>query len=68
MEDTNRSILANEVPERANFWQYAGSCCNCSILPIAENKALLAYSDFYYPDEKGIKRKSILTVEITVEK
>ena len=68
MEDSDRSILANEVPQRANFWQYAGSCCNCTILPIAENKALLAYSDFYYPDEKGIKRKSILTVEITVEK
>jgi len=68
MEDTDRSVLANEVPERANFWQYAGSCCNCTILPIAENKALLAYSDFYYPDGSGVKRKSILTVEITVEK
>jgi hypothetical protein len=52
MEDSDRSIIANEVPQRANFWQYAGSCCNCTILPIAENKALLAYSDFYYPDEK----------------
>ncbi len=68
MEDSDRSVLANEVPQRANFWQYAGSCCNCTILPIAENKALLAYSDFYYPDENGVKRKSILTVEITVEK
>ena len=68
MEDTDRSVLANEVPERANFWQYAGSCCNCTIVPIAPNKALLSYSDFYYPDETGLKRKSILTVEITVEK
>jgi hypothetical protein len=68
MSDSDRSVLANEVPERANFWQYAGSCCNCTILPTGENKALLAYSDFYYPDENGVKRKSILTLEITVEK
>ena len=68
MSDGDRSGLGNTVPERPNFWEYAGSCCNCTILPIAENKALLAYSDFYYPDENGVKRKSILTVEITVEK
>ena len=68
MTDADRSGLGNSVPERPNFWEYAGSCCNCTILPIAENKALLAYSDFYYPDENGVKRKSILTVEITVEK
>ena len=68
MTDADRSELGNSVPERPNFWEYAGSCCNCTILPIAENKALLAYSDFYYPDENGVKRKSILTVEITVEK
>ena len=68
MTDTDRSALGNLIPERPNFWEYAGSCCNCTILPIAENKALLAYSDFYYPDENGIKRKSILTVELTVEK
>jgi hypothetical protein len=67
MTDCDRSALGNTVPERPNFWEYAGSCCNCTILPIAENKALLAYSDFYYPDENGVKRKSILTVEITVE-
>lgn len=68
MTDEDRSGLGNTVPERPNFWEYAGSCCNCTILPIAENKALLAYSDFYYPDESGLRRKSILTVEITVEK
>ena len=68
MTDADRSGLGNSVPERPNFWEYAGSCCNCTILPIAENKALLAYSDFYYPDENGVKRKSILTVEITVKK
>ena len=67
MPDCDRSVLGNERLERPNFWQYAGSCCNCTILPIAKNKALLAYSDFYYPDANGVKRKSILTVEITVE-
>lgn len=68
MSGDDRSGLGNVVPERPNFWEFAGSCCNCTILPISENKALLAYSDFYYPDENGVKRKSILTVEITVDR
>ena len=29
---------------------------------------LLVYSDFYYPDENGIKRKTILSRPITVER
>jgi len=64
---TDRSVLANEPPEHPNFHQWAGSCCNCTIHALAENRALLAFSDFYAPDENGIKRKSIKTVEIVAE-
>ena len=65
MTADDRSGLANVPPEKPNFHQWAGSCCNCTILPLADNKALLTYSDFYTPDENGIKRKAIKTIEIT---
>ena len=68
MTDEDRSKLANVVPERPNFHQWAGSCCNTSIIALDENTALLAYSDFYIPDENGVKRKGIKTVKIKVEK
>ena len=67
MTDQDRSGLANEPPARANFHQWAGSCCNTSILALDKNKAILAFSDFYIPDETGVKRKGIKTVEIVVE-
>ena len=40
---------------------------NDSILATGYNTAMLFYSDFYYPDADGVKRKSILCVPITVE-
>lgn len=67
MTDKDRSSLANEPPARANFHQWAGSCCNCTILPLGKNKAILAFSDFYTPDENGVKRKAIKTIEIVVD-
>ena len=67
MTGEDRSGLANVPPEKPNFHQWAGSCCNCTILPLADDKALLAFSDFYTPDGQGIKRKGIKTIEITAE-
>lgn len=67
MTEQDRSGLGNEKPQRPNFWQWAGSCCNCTIYPLADNKALLTYSDFFIPDEVGVKRKGIKTIEIVVE-
>ncbi len=64
MTDKDRSVLANNPPEKPNFHQWAGSCCNCTILPLDDNSAILAYSDFYVECEDGIKRKGIRTVEI----
>lgn len=68
MTDKDRSKLMNHVPERPNFWQWAGSCCNVTIQAIGEDKALIAYSDFYIEDENGIKRKGIKTVVLTAQR
>ena len=67
MTDQDRSHLANNPPQRPNFWQWAGSCCNCTAYPLGKNKILLAYSDFYIPDENGVKRKGIKTIEVAVD-
>lgn len=67
MTGEDRSVLANHKIEHANFHEWEGSCCNTSIYPIADNKAILAFSDFYIPDESGVKRKGIKIVEIVAE-
>ena len=70
MTPGDRSHLMNTPPKRPNFHQWAGSCCNVDLKPIGHNQAILAYSDFYYPDQSGKtdkKLKTILTRIITVE-
>lgn len=68
MTPDDRSRLANIVKTPPTFHDWDGACNNPELLPIAENKALLFYSDFYYPDESGIARKTILCREIIAEK
>lgn len=36
------------------------TCSYCSIEPISRDTALIVYSKFQYPDENGVKRKTIL--------
>ena len=70
MTGDDRSGLMNNPPKRPNFHQWAGSCCNVDLQPIGPNKAILTYSDFYYPDQSGKtnkRLKTILTRVITVE-
>ena len=67
MTDKDRTHLGNTKPEKPHFHRWVGSCCNCTILPIADNRALLSFSDFYVPDENGVKRKGIKTIEIIAE-
>ncbi len=68
MTPDDRSSLGNtKIEGRPTFHQWEGSCCNCCITPISENKAVIIYSDFYYPDETGLKRKTIITQTVTVE-
>ncbi len=67
MTGDDRTHLGNTIPERPHFHRWEGSCCNCTILPTADNRAILAFSDFYIPDENGVKRKGIKTIEIVAE-
>ena len=67
MEPGDRSCLANVKIERPTFHEWAGSCCNPEIVLLNEKSVLLFYSDFYYPDPEGVKRKTILCRKITVE-
>ena len=68
MTSNDRSGLMNTPPERPDFHQWAGSCCNCDIIALDETRAMIAYSDFYHLCEDGVRRKSIKTRIITIEK
>lgn len=68
MTDQDRSGLHNLKIENPNFHQWDGSCNNPTIVALDETTAMLFYSDFYYPDETGIKRKTILCRKIKVER
>ena len=50
-----------------NTGRAAAWCNNPELLAIGDNSALIFYSDFYYPDETGVKRKTILCRQIKVE-
>ena len=64
---TDRAPLGNN-PHAAKFTQeYSGSCCNVDLIALSDNQAMLFYTDFYYPDENGIKRKTLFAQKITVE-
>ena len=45
----------------------AESCYYTSMLALDDRTALLAYSDFYVPDNQGVQRKSIMVRTIHVE-
>ena len=44
-----------------------GCCCNPEMIPLDRNSALIFYSDFYFPDRDGVKRKTVVCRKITVE-
>lgn len=62
MTPNDRSHLMNNPPERPNFHQWAGSCCNVNIKAYDDNHAMLVYSDFYYPDQSGKSNKKLKTI------
>lgn len=68
MTPDDRSGLANHPIGKPTFHEWVGSCNNPEMVPIDGKCALIFYSDFYYPDESGIKRKTILCRKITVER
>ena len=66
MTPGDRSGLHNVKVERPTFIEWAGACNNPEMVPIGPDTALFFYSDFYYPDEDGVKRKTILCRELRV--
>jgi len=68
MEAGDRSRLANVKIDTPVFHQWDGTCGNPELIPLDDASALLLYSDFYYPDASGVKRKTILSKQITVER
>lgn len=68
MTKEDRSGLMNEPPVRPNFHQWVGSCCNCDIHALDDDHAIIVYSDFYHLCEDGVRRKSIKTRLVTIEK
>ena len=66
MTPEDRSHLANIKIDTPTFHQWDGACNNPELLMLDDNSAMLFYSDFYYPDSAGVKRKSILCRKITV--
>lgn len=68
MTPNDRSALANKPVADPTFHDWDGSCNNPEIIPLDKKSALIFYSDFYYPDETGVKRKTILCRKITVER
>lgn len=68
MTPADRSTLGNIPADHpVTFHEWVGSCNNPELLAIGDNSALIFYSDFYYPDETGVKRKTILCRQIKVE-
>ena len=62
----NRSRLANLPKADPSFHDWDGECGNGAFVPISDSEALAIYGDFYWPDEKGVKRKTILCRRVRV--
>ncbi len=64
----DRSSLGNvTVSGNPTFHQWVGSCNNPELIAVDDTTALIFYTDFYYPDSSGIKRKTVLCREIKVK-
>lgn len=67
-DDPSGLEWSEHVPIELSPSEHDRSCCYTRILPIDDHSALLAYSDFNYPDPAGEPKKSILVRKITVIK
>ena len=68
VKPVDRSGLANVVKPKKEqgYHDWDGLCGNSDIIAVDENTALVFYTDFYYPDKNGVKRKTVLAREIKV--
>lgn len=67
MTPDDRSGLMNVPVSTPTFHQWDGACNNPDMIALDDHSALIFYSDFYYPDQQGVRRKSILCRKITVK-
>lgn len=67
IEPKDRSHLANITIDEPSWRQWDGQCGNPQLIAVSDCEALLFYGDFYYPDQQGVKRKTILCRKITVQ-
>ena len=44
-----------------------GTCSYSDIVALSDNEALIVYTDFFYPDDEGVRRKTLMVVKATVE-
>jgi hypothetical protein len=61
--DWQAPVPARFSPPAPGAWN---SCGHTEMVALDDQTALLVYSDFSYPDEHGVKRKTILTRRIRV--
>lgn len=59
MTPESRAHLANDPQNKSNhpFHRWEGSCCNVHAAVLDDHRIIITYSDFYIPDENGVKRK-----------
>lgn len=68
MTPKDRTSLGNAPgnPKQTRFHAWEGSCCNLGLAVIDERRAIISYSDFYVPDENGVKRKGCFTQVVEI--
>ena len=62
----DRSKLANHPKAEPAFHDWDGECGNGSFVPLTDDTAIAVYGDFYWPDAKGVKRKTILSRKVRI--
>ncbi|OQB51891.1 MAG: hypothetical protein BWX97_01770 [Firmicutes bacterium ADurb.Bin146] len=63
----DRTLERNTPISIYNWTSRVGTCSYSDMIALDENTAMVVYSDFFVPDEKGIKRKAILARKIHVD-
>ncbi len=66
MTPGDRSHLHNIPVEQPTFHEWVGSCNNPEMIKLDERSFLIFYTDFYYPDEAGVKRKTLLCRKVEI--
>ena len=61
----NNSYKMNDPSKAGNAAEW-GTCSYSDIVPLSYSEALIVYTDYFVPDENGIKRKSLMVIKAAV--